>query len=102
MILTFTVELRPPKFTKVTEDVFVQRGTDVHLECSAEGSPKPKLMWLDGPMILTQAAFTPTGSIILTLNNVRYFNIFTCVAASIAGEIRHKVQVTVTGKLNHV
>lgn len=88
----FRLDIRTkPGFTPGLESRVVDPETDVALNCSATGYPKPLVHWEDGRRRLLEEGG------LLVLHNVRKSATFTCVAKNRLGNATISVNVTLSG-----
>ena len=78
------------------------RGTDVTLECEAEGVPRPAITWLkDGrPVTHGNGAQVLSDGRLLQIREARVSDTgrYTCVAVNVAGTTDSKYDVNVHGE----
>jgi len=91
-----------PQFTSVPEQIYyVNIGDSVILNCQAQGTPDPEILWFKGEAPVTQSntvAVINDGTE-LRINDIRTRDLasYTCVARNGEGRIHHTVNVVIAG-----
>ncbi|XP_051581270.1 hemicentin-1-like isoform X1 [Myxocyprinus asiaticus] len=99
-----------PQFTRKPSDLSADIGTNITLQCHAQGHPKPQLSWRrednvalfsqhHGPSTVTQKS---DGDLFITNLWVEDETTYVCEAQNPFGKIQTKAKVTVTGLVSPV
>ncbi|XP_032384924.1 immunoglobulin superfamily member 10 isoform X2 [Etheostoma spectabile] len=105
LLTTLEVWTRPPRMQLASyREATIHQGGDVHLECLADGVPKPLLSWvLPDRSVLTSAApstsritMDTNGTLHMSVTLPRDRGVYRCVASNSAGAASASVRVYVS------
>lgn len=86
----FKVVNTKPVITKPPMPITVNPETDVHLNCTATGTPQPDIRW--------EHKGVTVGYSVLTIENIQKSGNYTCIAENSVGSSRASTSVTVRSK----
>ena len=86
----FKVVNTKPVITKPPMPITVNPETDVHLNCTATGTPQPDIRW--------EHKGRTVGYNVLTIENIQKSGNYTCIAENSLGSSRASTSVTVRSK----
>uniref|UniRef100_A0A8D8SYH6 Protein turtle n=1 Tax=Cacopsylla melanoneura TaxID=428564 RepID=A0A8D8SYH6_9HEMI len=92
----------PPRFSVTPEEViYVNLGDAIILNCQAEGTPTPEIVWYKDENIVDVSATTGVfnDGTELRISNIRSQDIgdYTCIARNGEGQISHSARVIIAG-----
>ncbi|CAG9759845.1 unnamed protein product [Ceutorhynchus assimilis] len=92
----------PPRFVVTPEDViYVNLGDAIILNCQAEGTPTPEILWYKdaNPVDPTATIGIFNDGTELRISNIRHEDIgdYTCIARNGEGQISHTARVIIAG-----
>ncbi|XP_031342053.1 protein turtle isoform X5 [Photinus pyralis] len=92
----------PPRFSVTPEDViYVTLGDAIILNCQAEGTPTPEILWYKdaNPVETTATIGIFNDGTELRISNIRHEDIgdYTCIARNGEGQISHTARVIIAG-----
>ncbi|KAJ8922840.1 hypothetical protein NQ315_007875 [Exocentrus adspersus] len=92
----------PPRFVVTPEDViYVNLGDAIILNCQAEGTPTPEILWYkdDNPIEPSATIGVFNDGTELRISNIRHEDIgdYTCLARNGEGQISHSARVIIAG-----
>lgn len=92
--------IQEPKFVKPMEDKKSPVGDTAVLECSAAGSPRPKLTWTKNglPLSLTERHFLTADDQLLVITNVQDYDsgTYSCQISNPLGSVHDSLKLAVT------
>ncbi|XP_052122003.1 protein turtle [Frankliniella occidentalis] len=93
----------PPRFSVTPEDViYVNLGDAIILNCQAEGTPAPEILWYRdaNPVDISATIGIFNDGTELRISNIRHEDIgdYTCIARNGEGQISHTARVIIAGK----
>jgi len=94
----------PPRFSVTPEDViYVNLGDAIILNCQAEGTPTPEILWYKdaNPVEPSATIGIFNDGTELRISNIRHEDIgdYTCIARNGEGQISHTARVIIAGEL---
>ncbi|KAK3923149.1 Protein turtle [Frankliniella fusca] len=92
----------PPRFSVTPEDViYVNLGDAIILNCQAEGTPAPEILWYRdaNPVDISATIGIFNDGTELRISNIRHEDIgdYTCIARNGEGQISHTARVIIAG-----
>lgn len=92
----------PPRFSVTPDDtIYVSLGNDIILNCQAEGTPTPEILWYKdaNPVEPSVTVGIFNDDTELRISNIRHEDIgdFTCIARNGEGQISHTARVIIAG-----
>lgn len=93
----------PPRFSVTPEDViYVNLGDAIILNCQAEGTPTPEILWYRdaNPVDISATIGIFNDGTELRISNIRHEDIgdYTCIARNGEGQISHTARVIIAGE----
>nr|CAD7457923.1 unnamed protein product [Timema tahoe] len=94
----------PPRFSVTPEDIiYVNLGDAIILNCQAEGTPTPEILWYKdaNPVEPSATIGIFNDGTELRISNIRHEDIgdYTCIARNGEGQISHTARVIIAGEL---
>lgn len=102
--LNFFVPAAPPRFSVTPEDIiYVNLGDAIILNCQAEGTPTPEILWYKdaNPVEPSATIGIFNDGTELRISNIRHEDIgdYTCIARNGEGQISHTARVIIAGSI---
>nr|CAD7423721.1 unnamed protein product [Timema monikensis] len=98
----FNLQGTPPRFSVTPEDIiYVNLGDAIILNCQAEGTPTPEILWYKdaNPVEPSATIGIFNDGTELRISNIRHEDIgdYTCIARNGEGQISHTARVIIAG-----